>query len=108
MLEESHIFPRIKPRFYSLANNSSVNGYKEMKIVFSKDAFTTNGTQKFGHCTSFLSDEANIGSKVKCNFSTLYRVLSLPSDQSAHLLLIAQGTGVAPFISMLEQISENS
>ena len=105
ILEESHIIPRIKPRFYSLANNPAQNGYKTVKFVFSNEIFESNGVKKEGFCTSFLSNQANIGKKIKCNLSILYRVLRLPDDNSAPLIFIAQGTGIAPFVSMLEAIS---
>jgi sulfite reductase alpha subunit-like flavoprotein len=55
-----------------------------------------------GHCSSWLSNESNIGSKVKCVFSTLFNVLNVDRADSSPLLLVAQGTGIAPFMSILQ------
>jgi len=96
VLEE---LPVIKPRFYSLANDPALTNYSTIDFIFSLNQFDD---VKVGHCSSWLSNEANIGSKIKCVFSTLYNVLNIQaSDTSSPLLLVAQGTGIAPFMSIM-------
>ena len=59
-----------------------------------------------GHCTEFLAESA-LGQSVSCSIGLIGRVLRLP-ENATHLLIVAQGTGVAPFLSILRRVaSEN-
>lgn len=99
ILEE---LPSIKPRFYSLANDPAVNNYATIDFIFSLNHFTKNDHSEVGHCSAWLSAKSNIGSKVKCVFSTLFNVLNVKTTDSSPLLLVAQGTGIAPFVSIMQ------
>lgn len=68
---------------------------------------------KLGLCTDFLTNPENLNAvEFKCQFSDAYRVLHLPkppakSEPPIPLILIAHGTGIAPFISLLQNIAFN-
>lgn len=114
MVEESHIIPKIKPRFYSITNDPymgrSQQKSKQLEIVLSETKYQKGDSYRYGLCTSFITNPSNWNStEFKCQFSSSFRILRLPqapSDESKiqNLVIIAHGTGVAPFISMLQFI----
>jgi len=120
MVEETHVMPRIKPRFYSIVNDpfmgGSVKKTKTLEIVLSETTFKKNDEVRLGLCTNFLTNAENVSDskvEIKCQFSSSYRVLRLPpapadGEQPRSLLFFAHGTGIAPFISMLETIRNSN
>lgn len=113
MVEETHIIPRIKPRFYSVSNDPFMGHVqqktKEVEIVISETRFRKEGEddERLGLCTDFITNPSNLNQKeFKCQFSNAYRILRMPeapakTDKPMPLVLIAHGTGIAPFISIL-------
>jgi sulfite reductase alpha subunit-like flavoprotein len=62
---------------------------------------TVFGEEKLGLCSEFLTSDLT-KQEFKCQFSSSYRVLKLP--EPGCIVMIAHGTGIAPFISMLQKI----
>ena len=64
-----------------------------------------------GHCTSFLASQINEfeqqkSAKFDCTIHKSAKILRLPSEwvPNMQFIIIAQGSGVTPFISILERI----
>lgn len=80
--------------------------------MFSETKYKKNDDYRLGLCTDFLTSPNNLDSvEFKCQFSQSYRILRLPpapveEDKVQNLIILAHGTGVAPFISMLEFIQK--
>jgi sulfite reductase alpha subunit-like flavoprotein len=99
LIEEAHIIPKIKQRYYSIINDPFKGGVSvtdSLEIIFTKTKFIKNGKPHYGLCTSFMSDSENVGNpkqEVKIHFSSAYRVLKLPenseNDSTMNLLMIA-------------------
>ena len=75
-----------------------------MKLLFSRHRFDEN--RKSGHCTEYLADHA-LNKEVSCQIGLLGRTLRLPAD-AKHVVLVGQGTGIAPLMSILERITTGS
>mmetsp|Transcript_16134 Transcript_16134/g.27286 ORF Transcript_16134/g.27286 Transcript_16134/m.27286 type:complete len:224 (-) Transcript_16134:390-1061(-) len=122
IVEESSILPKIRPRFYSIITEpfkSDQEKTDRLEIVFSltqffkganKGSSSSSSHSALGLCTSFLSDPTNMSNpdvQIKAQFSSAYRVLKLPPSlpsSTRNVLMIGQGTGIAPFLSMLDRI----
>ena len=67
--------------------------------------------ERLGLCTDFIINPDNLNKKeFKCQFSNAYRILRLPeapneNEKPLPLVFIAHGTGIAPFISMLQKVA---
>jgi sulfite reductase alpha subunit-like flavoprotein len=77
--------------------------------------FNAADQERIGLCTQFLTSPENLKNEkveIKCQFSSVYRVLKLPmplpeANSVQPIVMIAHGTGIAPFISMLSKIQNN-
>ena len=95
-----------KQRIYSIASGSYGDDGKNQTLTLCiKRANTvdaeTNTIYK-GVCSNYLCD-AQVGDKVHCT-GPLGRVLLMPKDESTRLILLATGTGIAPFRGFLRTI----
>lgn len=107
--------PKIQNRYYSMLDDpyfSAEEGKMSdqcstFKICFTQHKFkNTFEKPQEGLCTGYLSQRCQVGDEVRCHISKNTRVLKLPQQLIAttKLLFICMGTGVVPFISMLERI----
>lgn len=120
IIEESKVVPYIKPRFYSIVNDPFPNGAdttKRLEFAFSLTKFEKYNQERLGLCTQFLTDERNLNNEkveIKSQFSQVYRILRMPTftpadaGKTQHIIMIAHGTGIAPFISMLQRIQNDA
>jgi sulfite reductase alpha subunit-like flavoprotein len=94
---------QIKPRYYSLCNDFKAD--KVIEICFTLHKFkTSKGEERTGHCSEVLSK----CEEVEMSFSKVFCVLKLPVEPVEHIFMICNGTGVAPFISILSHLSNTA
>ncbi|WP_223843676.1 diflavin oxidoreductase [Blattabacterium cuenoti] len=91
------IMDPIKPRLYSISSSPRVHG-NEIHIAVSIHYFYSNRQRIYGTCSNFLS-------KIKKNDSLKFficknQLFKLPK-KNENIILIAAGTGIAPFRSFL-------
>lgn len=102
-------FAKISKRFYSICNDPFKEASKPntIKLLFTRHTFKIEDEIRQGHCSQYLADFA-LNKSLSFSIGLIGRVLKLPND-TANLLIIAQGTGIAPFLSILDRIlySEN-
>ena len=99
-----HFLTLLKPlqhRAYSIASSN---------LIFKNSVHLTVSTQRWqkqsrnygGVCSTFLSDRCKLGDKVKI-FLIPNKLFKLPDDQKKPIIMIGPGTGVAPFISFIQE-----
>ena len=99
-----HFLTLLKPlqhRAYSIASSN---------LIFKNSVHLTVSTQRWqrktrdygGVCSTFLSDSCELDDKVKI-FLIPNKLFKLPDDQNKPIIMIGPGTGVAPFLSFIQE-----
>ena len=99
-----HFLTLLKPlqhRAYSIASSN---------LIFKNSVHLSVSTQRWqkktrdygGVCSTFLSDSCVLGDKVKI-FLIPNKLFKLPEDQNKPIIMIGPGTGVAPFLSFIQE-----
>jgi sulfite reductase (NADPH) flavoprotein alpha-component len=91
----------LAPRAYSIS--SSINHHaKEVHLTIGSVRYQRGGRDYHGVCSTFLSDIAEVGQKIKCYFSP-NKHFSVPEDDTKPMIMVGPGTGIAPFRAFLEE-----
>ena len=91
----------LQHRAYSIT--SSYNVYpKEVHLTISTQRWKNNLRNYNGVCSTFLADKCPKGSIIKI-FLIPNRVFKLPKNREKASIMIGPGTGIAPFISFLQE-----
>lgn len=91
----------LAPRAYSIS--SSIKHHEnEVHLTIGNVRYEANERGHHGVCSTFLSDEAEVGDKVKCYFAP-NKSFSVPQDSNAQMIMVGPGTGIAPFRAFLEE-----
>ena len=91
----------LQHRAYSIT--SSYNSYpKKVHLTVSTQRWKNNLRNYHGVCSTFLADKCPKGTKIKI-FLIPNRVFKLPKNQGKSIIMIGPGTGLAPFISFLQE-----
>ncbi len=99
-----HFLTLLKPlqhRAYSIASSN---------LIFKNSVHISVSTQRWqkqnrdygGVCSTFLSDSCILGDKVKI-FLIPNKLFRLPENQNKPIIMIGPGTGVAPFLSFIQE-----
>jgi len=94
-----------RQRIYSIASSSMGDDgkHQELSLCIKRANNTTDdGVLHKGICSNYLCD-LEIGDEVLCT-GALGRVLLMPKEEKTKLILIATGTGIAPFRGFLNKI----
>lgn len=92
----------LMPRFYSIA--SSLNYHKdEIHLLITKVSYVTNGQVRLGVTTHFLCDLAVVNETLIPIYLNASRGFTLPEDDTRDIIMICGGTGLAPFISFVQE-----
>lgn len=99
-LEFLRLLSPLAPRFYSIAS-SAKNTAHRLSILFRKVEYFANGRMRLGVASNYLAS-LPAGEKVQIELRK-NRTFKLPSSAHTPILMIASGTGLAPFIGFIEQ-----
>ena len=95
----------IQHRAYSISSSSLVYP-NQIHLTVSTERWRNDSRSYGGVCSTFLSDKCFKGSKIKI-FLIPNKSFRLPIDQKKSIIMIGPGTGVAPFISFLQERKAN-
>jgi sulfite reductase (NADPH) flavoprotein alpha-component len=90
------------PRFYSIASSQRVTK-DEVHLTVGLVSYEVSGRISFGVCTNYLCRLAPLGEGVIPVYIQGAHDFSLPLDNSASLIMIGPGTGVAPFRGFMQE-----
>lgn len=101
-------FAPLLPRFYSVA--SSLKAYpKEVHLTVSLSSFIHQGEKRYGVASHYLCNLAEIGKTPIPLYVQPSAHFTVPCDDSASIIMVGPGTGVAPFRGFLqERIARNA
>lgn len=97
------MLPRLKPRFYSISSSSTLspNNVHLTYRVMQLGSESVCGTRRLGMCSSWLRGLQPSSDRVPMQLVT--SDFRLPADVSTPVLMIAGGTGIAPYKAFLEE-----
>ena len=92
---------RLTPRLYSLANSAMAREDEAHLLAAPSAYYDSNGHARLGVCSDYLTrlqegDTAEVFVQENENFR-------LPDDNSAPILMIGAGTGIAPYRAFMEE-----
>jgi sulfite reductase (NADPH) flavoprotein alpha-component len=90
------------PRFYSIASSQPVVG-DEIHLTVARLFYHVNGKERRGICSHFLCDQARLHEKEISIFLQPTKDFRLPADNTAPIIMIGPGTGVAPFRAFMQE-----
>jgi NADPH-ferrihemoprotein reductase len=107
----SEIFPTITPRYYTCASsNNKKNNTIELIITLVSWKGPKND-QRFGLTSNYFNDlykaKSYLEKDVMVNITLKESAFKLPSDLSTPILMMCTGSGIAPFVSFLEELEYN-
>ncbi len=92
---------KLPPRLYSIASSPKAHP-GEVHLTVGVVRYDTNGRERNGVCSSFLSDRIEEGCKVDV-FVTPNKHFKVPANPDAPLIMVGPGTGIAPFRAFIEE-----
>ncbi len=92
---------RLMPRLYSIASSAVVHP-SEVHLTVAIVRYTTNGRDRVGVCTTFLSDRAEVARTPTPVFIS-HSHFGLPEDGARDVIMVGPGTGIAPFRAFLQE-----
>ncbi|MEI6241987.1 MAG: sulfite reductase [Chlamydiota bacterium] len=96
----SNLFP-LTPRFYSIASSKSMYP-NEMHLLVHKVVYTTSNHLRYGVASHYLCDLVEVEKTPVSLYIQPTHTFQMP-PMSQDLIMIGPGTGLAPFISFLEE-----
>ncbi len=100
------ILRKIPSRAYSISSSLAAHP-DEVHLTVGAVRYENFGRKKQGVASTFLSDRVQIGEKIKV-FIEENEFFKLPKDQSAPIIMVGAGTGIAPFRAFLEERTEQN
>lgn len=92
---------RLMPRLYSIAS-SPVVFPEEVHLTVAVVRYSTNERERVGVCSTYLAERLVLNEKVVPVFVASSH-FGLPEDQSADVIMIGPGTGIAPFRAFIQE-----
>ncbi|MBN1985965.1 MAG: flavodoxin domain-containing protein [Prolixibacteraceae bacterium] len=92
---------KLSPRLYSVASSPLVSP-GELHLTAGIIDYTLNQRQHRGVCSVFLNDRTKVGDSIPLFYEPNTR-FRLPEDGRIPVIMIATGTGIAPFRAFLQE-----
>jgi len=100
--ELCHILLPLLPRFYSIASSMNEVG-DEVHLTVAELVYETNGHVRRGVCTHYLCNLAPMHEHVIPVYIQPSNGFTLPEDDSASIIMVGPGTGVAPYRGFMQE-----
>jgi len=92
---------KLMPRLYSIASSPRLHP-SEVHLTVAVVRYTSNGRERLGVCSTFLSDRVQVGqTPVPVFFSHSH--FGPPENSAADCIMVGPGTGIAPFRAFLQE-----
>ncbi len=95
-------FGPLLPRFYSVASSQSVY-QTEVHLTVALFTFTHQGEPRYGVASHFLCNLASLSETPVPIYVQPAHYFTLPSDDTAPIIMIGPGTGVAPYRAFMQE-----
>lgn len=95
------LLPRLAPRLYSISSSPAFHA-NELHTTVAVVRYRSHNRDRGGVCSTMLADRTPLGSRVPIYIQP-NRKFRLPADNSAPMIMIGPGTGIAPFRSFLHE-----
>ena len=95
------LLPRMKSRCYSIAS-SRVNHPGELHLTVRQVRFEHKDRIRYGACSTYLNQWMQVDQQFSFQLATTGH-FRLPANSNAPIVMIATGTGIAPFIGFMQQ-----
>ena len=92
---------KLMPRLYSIASSPVVHP-QEIHLTVAIVRYETNGRERSGVCSTYLSDRVPLEDACLPVFVTQSH-FGLPEDGSTPIIMVGPGTGIAPFRAFLQE-----
>ncbi|MGJ8694920.1 MAG: diflavin oxidoreductase [Verrucomicrobiaceae bacterium] len=98
------ILRKMPPRLYSIASSPKAHP-GEVHLTVAAVRYDGHGKPRKGVASTFLADEAEVGSKVAV-YTHANKNFRLPEDDATPIIMVGPGTGIAPFRAFVEERAE--
>lgn len=95
-------FGPLLPRFYSVASSQQL-WKDEVHLTVALFTFTHQGEQRYGVGSHFLCNLAKVKETLVPVYVQPAHHFTLPADESAPIIMVGPGTGVAPFRAFMQE-----
>ena len=99
--ELAPLLKKMRPRLYSITSSAAVNPGVIQLIVAEVSYFDFLGNTVYGIASRYLSHTLQVGDQARV--SVMSSKFKLPKDDTADVIMVGPGTGVAPFRSFLQE-----
>ena len=106
-LDPAELVDWLKPlryRAYSISSSPKAH-VGEVHLTVAAVRWNYNKREHRGVCSTYLADRADAGEKVEI-FPMKNKAFGIPEDNSAAMIMVGPGTGLAPFRAFLEERRE--
>ena len=98
--------PELNPRLYSIASSLKAHP-NQVHLTVGKVTYQKNDRLRKGVASTFLADRVEAGGSVKVYVQKSHG-FTIPTDDNSPMIMVGPGTGIAPFISFLQERSARS
>ncbi len=95
------VLPGILPRYYSIASSQQCNP-AELHLTVKQVQFNARERTRKGSCSTYLNQCLQVGTQVQFKLMS-GNSFRLPEKSDVPVILIASGTGIAPFRAFLQE-----
>ncbi|WP_263384369.1 sulfite reductase subunit alpha [Granulicella arctica] len=95
------LLPKLAPRLYSISSSPKAHA-GEVHATVAVVRYRSHNRERGGVCSTMFADRAEVGSRLPV-YIQQNKKFRLPSDNTAPIIMIGPGTGIAPFRAFLHE-----
>lgn len=94
----------LNPRLYSIASSMRAVG-EEVHLTVGKVVYERGGRTRTGAASGMLAERTHVGESVRVFVAPNHGGFTVPRDPKKAMIMVGPGTGIAPFMSFLQERS---